>query len=51
MAETYVSVASFSQFWGLMLFALGFACVLIYALKPSKKQVFDAAARVPLQED
>lgn len=51
MPETYAFTASFSQLAGLVMFLLGFLCVLAYALTPSRKKQFDAAARVPLQED
>ncbi|MEN3931652.1 cbb3-type cytochrome c oxidase subunit 3 [Microvirga sp. W0021] len=51
MPETYASVASFSQIGGLVMFLVGFLCVLVYALLPSSKNKFDAAARMPLRED
>jgi cytochrome c oxidase cbb3-type subunit IV len=34
-----------------MYFVAVFLVVLVYALAPSRKERFDAAARMPLQED
>jgi cytochrome c oxidase cbb3-type subunit 4 len=51
MIETYKFLAGFAQTWGLLYFVLVFLAVLIYALAPSRKDRFDAAARMPLQED
>jgi len=51
MLETYKFLASFAQTWGLLYFVLVFLAVLAYALAPSRKTRFDAAARMPLQED
>jgi len=49
--ETYQSVASFAQTWGLVYFVALFLAVLVYALWPSRQSVFDEAARTPLRED
>jgi len=49
--ETYQSVASFAQTWGLVYFVAIFLAVLAYALWPSRQSVFDEAARMPLRED
>jgi cytochrome c oxidase cbb3-type subunit IV len=51
MSETYKMVAEFAQTWGLIYFVGIFVIVLAYALWPSRKQQFDAAARMPLRED
>jgi cytochrome c oxidase cbb3-type subunit 4 len=51
MDPTYKAVSEFAQTWGLIYFAVIFACVLLYALWPSRQKQFDEAARVPLQED
>jgi len=51
MLSTYQFLASFAQTWGLLYFVTVFLAVLIYALAPSRKSRFDAAARMPLQED
>lgn len=51
MPATYKFLAEFAQTWGLAYFVAVFAVVLIYALTPSRKDRFDAAARMPLQED
>jgi cytochrome c oxidase cbb3-type subunit 4 len=51
MPDTYKMLAEFAQTWGLLYFVTVFACVLVYALWPSRQQQFDAAARMPLRED
>jgi cytochrome c oxidase cbb3-type subunit IV len=51
MSESYMALAEFAQTWGLLYFVLLFALVLAYALWPSRRQQFDAAAHVPLRED
>jgi cytochrome c oxidase cbb3-type subunit 4 len=51
MTGIYTSLAAFAQTWGLVYFVVIFLGVLAYALWPSRKQRFDAAARVPLRED
>ncbi len=51
MNETYRMLAEFAQTWGLLYFVAIFAGVLVYALAPSRRDRFDAAARLPLQED
>ncbi len=51
MDPTYRAVAEFAQTWGLAYFAVMFALVLVYALWPSRKRLFEHAARIPLQED
>jgi cytochrome c oxidase cbb3-type subunit 4 len=51
MSETYRYAAEFAQTWGLIYFVGIFACVLVYALAPSRKAQFDEAARTPLRED
>jgi cytochrome c oxidase cbb3-type subunit 4 len=51
MPATYKLLAEFAQTWGLLYFVAVFLIVLAYALAPSRKDRFDAAARMPLQED
>jgi Cbb3-type cytochrome oxidase, subunit 3 len=51
MPATYKFLAEFAQTWGLAYFVAVFLMVLIYALAPSRKDRFDAAARIPLRED
>ncbi|QFU16112.1 cbb3-type cytochrome c oxidase subunit 3 [Microvirga thermotolerans] len=51
MPATYKFLAEFAQTWGLAYFVAVFAAVVVYALAPSRKNRFDAAARIPLQED
>lgn len=48
---TYDRLAAFAQTGGLLLFVLGFALVLIYALAPSNRRRFDEASRIPLDDD
>lgn len=49
--STYSTLASFAQTWGLVYFVLMFLGALTYALWPSRRAVFDEAARIPLRED
>ena len=51
MNGSYATVAEFAQTWGLAYFVMVFLAVVVYALWPSSKQRFDAAARMPLRED
>ena len=51
MNTTYRMLAEFAQTWGLAYFVTVFLAVLIYALRPSRQQQFDEAARMPLRED
>jgi len=51
MPAAYKFFAELAQTWGLLYFVAVFATVLIYALAPSRKERFDAAARMPLRED
>ena len=51
MPATYKLVAEFAQTWGLLYFVGIFLAVLVYALAPSRKSRFEAASRMPLQED
>ena len=48
---TYLALAHFAQTWGLLYFVVVFLVVLAYVLWPSRKSMYDAAARVPLRED
>ncbi len=51
MSETYTTFAEIAQTWGLLYFIGLFAFAVAYAFWPSRKQRFDAAARMPLRED
>lgn len=46
----YETLSKIAQTWGLLLFVVAFALVLIYALAPRNKKKFDAAARLPLDD-
>lgn len=48
---TYAALAQFAQTWGTLYFIALFAGVLVYALRPRNKARFDAAARLPLEEE
>lgn len=51
MEITYQDASYFAQTYGLLyLFGL-FVMVLIYALWPKNKEKFDAAAKIPLEEN
>lgn len=51
MNQIYRALAEFAQSWGLAYFVGVFLIVLIYALWPSRQQLFDEASRMPLRED
>lgn len=51
MPAAYKFFAEFAQTWGLLYFVAVFLVVLVYALAPSRKDRFDEASRMPLQED
>ncbi len=51
MNATYTMLAEFAQTWGLLYFVTVFSLVVGYVYWPSRKPVFDDAARMPLQED
>ena len=46
----YETLSKFAQTWGLGFFVLMFAVAVVYAVWPSNKSKFQAAARVPLDE-
>jgi cytochrome c oxidase cbb3-type subunit IV len=48
---SYETVAAFAQQGGLVYFFLIFLAVLVYALWPRNKAMFDDAANIPLRED
>ncbi len=48
---TYQAAAEFSRSWGLVFLMVLFAGVLVYALWPANKRLFDHAARLPLNEE
>lgn len=47
----YETLSHFAQTWGLVLFVIAFALVLVYALNPRNKQKFDEAGKIPLNEE
>jgi cytochrome c oxidase cbb3-type subunit 4 len=51
MSDTYLALAHFAQTWGLIYFVGVFALVLVWVFWPSRKSMYDDAARVPLRED
>ena len=48
---TYETLARFAQQGGSIYFSALFVAVLIYALWPRNRTRFDAAARIPLDEE
>ena len=48
---TYEALARFAQQGGSIYFSLLFVAALIYALWPRNRSRFDAAARMPLDEE
>lgn len=51
MDQTYKFLAEIAQSVGLLYFVALFLAVAAYALWPSNRDKFDAAARMPLQDD
>lgn len=49
--DTYIALAQFAQSWGLLYFFLVFCAVVIFVMRPSRKQRYEEAARLPLRED
>lgn len=47
----YEKLSSFAQTGGLILFIIAFVLVLIYALAPGNKKIFDKARRMPLEDE
>ncbi|NNE41446.1 MAG: cbb3-type cytochrome c oxidase subunit 3 [Marinicaulis sp.] len=47
----YEFLAQIAQTWGLIAFVIAFILVLIYALAPSKKNEFEHARKIPLDDD
>ncbi|MFN3959532.1 MAG: cbb3-type cytochrome oxidase subunit 3 [Parvularculaceae bacterium] len=47
----YETLARFAQTWGLVIFVVAFALVLLYALNPRNKAKFDEAKNIPLKEE
>ena len=48
---TYKALTSFAASWGMAYFIIVFFMAVAYALWPSKRDLFDHAARIPLSED
>jgi cytochrome c oxidase cbb3-type subunit 4 len=51
MELTSESLSAFAASWGSIYFAVMFVIAVAYALWPSKRDLFDHAARLPLTED
>jgi cytochrome c oxidase cbb3-type subunit IV len=51
MVETYHMLARIAQGAGVLYFMAIFLAVCLYALWPSNRDRFEAAARTPLQDD
>jgi cytochrome c oxidase cbb3-type subunit 4 len=47
----HVLLSDIAQTFGLVLFVLAFALVLIYSLAPSNRSKFDRAAHLPLEDE
>lgn len=47
----YETLAHMAQTLGLILFVAAFALVLIYALNPKNKKVFEDAKNIPLRDE
>jgi cytochrome c oxidase cbb3-type subunit 4 len=51
MTDTYEAVSRFAQDWGLVYFFVVFAAVVVFVMRPSRKQRYEEDARMPLTED
>ena len=51
MNATYENLSAFAASWGSLYFAVMFFIALAYALWPTKRELFDHAAHIPLLED
>jgi len=51
MSDTYTAVAHFAQSWGLIYFFAVFVVVVLFVMRPSRKERYERAARLPLNED
>jgi cytochrome c oxidase cbb3-type subunit IV len=47
----FESVSIFAQTWGLLYLFILFLIVLVYALRPSARQKFEDAAKIPFKEN
>ncbi len=47
----YEMLSQVAQTWGLVLFVIAFLLVLVYALNPRNQKKFDAARRIPLEDE
>jgi len=47
----YETLSRIAQTWGLALFVIAFALVLLYALNPRNRKNFDEAGKIPLNEE
>ena len=48
---TYETLSTFARSWGTVYLLFLFGAVVAYALLPRNRAKFDAAARMPLDED
>ena len=49
--QTYLALARFAQTWGLLYFVTVFVLMLAYVMRPSSKEKYEDAAKIPLKED
>ena len=47
----YETLSHIAQTWGLVLFVIAFALVLLYALSPRNRKSFDEAGKIPLNDE
>ncbi len=48
---TFEKISYIAQTWGLLYLFILFIGMLIYALRPSAREKFEKASRIPLRED
>jgi cytochrome c oxidase cbb3-type subunit 4 len=49
--ETYSILRQFADSWGLLAMVLFFAGVILYALRPGAKKLYDDSAQIPFRND
>ena len=49
--ETYSILRQFADSWGLLAMVIFFVGVILYALRPGAKKVYDDSAQIPFRND
>jgi len=49
--ETYTAMRHFADSWGLLVMALFFVAVVLFAFRPGSRRSADEAARIPFKDE